>query len=159
MIERYGRAWFSILLGFVIGVFIVSGCGSSSGGGGGGGTTTPGITSAADLLYSNLVSGMTATEVQAALDEVEARVEIAEVPPALGKHTQTGIGLALNTPVTVTHNLNTTTPVVSITTTGGGATPTSVAVTNYVVVNANSIQVWQSFAALTYIVDVVVIAP
>ena len=158
MIERYGRAWFSILLGFIIGVFIVSGCGSSSGGGGGA-TTTPGITTAAECIYSNLVSSLTGTNVQTALDEVETRLEITEVPPAIGKHTETGLGLALNTPVTVTHNLNTTTPVVSMTTTGGGATPTSVAVTNYVVVNANSIQVWQSFAALTYIVDVVVIAP
>mgnify|MGYP001555100444 CR=1 FL=1 len=158
MIERYGRAWFSILLGFVIGVFVVAGCGSSSGGGGG--TTTPaGATTAADWLFSNAVSAITATDVQDALDEVEARLDIAENPAAIGKYTQTGLSLALNTPVTVTHNLNTTSPVVSLTITGGGVTPTSIAETNYTVVNANSIQVWQGSSGSTYTADVVVIAP
>ena len=153
-------AIFSLLLGFFIGLIIVSGCGSSGGGGatttpGGGGGTTGGET-AAEWSYDNTSSGITADIVQDALDEIEARLDITEVPPTIAKFVQTGVSLANNTQVTITHNLNTTTPFVNITvTTAGDNFPR----TNYRVLNANQIEVWQSGFGSTFTGDVVVIEP
>ena len=146
----------SVLLGFFIGLFIVSGCGSSGGGGvtttPGGGTTGGGT--AAEWSFDNMASGITADILQDVLDEIEARLDITEVPPTIAKFVQTGVSLANNTQVTITHNLNTTTPFVNITvTTAGDNFPR----TNYRVLNANQIEVWQSGFGSTFTGDVVVI--
>ncbi len=155
------RPLLSIMVGFFFGAIVV-GCGSSSGGGGG--TTTPGGTTTAggapvnavDWAYSTATSGLTGVNVQDALDEVEARLDVAEVPPTISKFTQSGISLALNVQQTVTHNLNTTTPFVSLTITTAGD---NFARTNYRVLNANQIEVWQTGSGTTFSADVVVIAP
>ena len=153
-------AFLSLMVGFIVGFALISGCSSS---GGGGVTTTPGGTgggtggdTAAEWSYDNATSGVTASTVQDALDEIEARLDIAEVPPTISKYFQSGVSLALNVHVTISHNLNTTTPFVNINITTAGD---NFARTNYRVLNANQIEVWQTGSGTTFSGDVTVIAP
>ena len=69
MFSQRSRFYY-IALGFLCGFAFVIGCG---GGGGGGGTPPAGaqeVVNAVNVLYSNAVSSLTATNVQAAIDEI-----------------------------------------------------------------------------------------
>ncbi len=148
MIEYRKLSVTYVLLGFLCGVLWFSGVGSA---------IAQAVADAVDIVYANGTSGLTATDVQAAIDEIDGRLDTVEGTPfSLSKHVQTGVSFANNVQVTVTHNLNTTTPMVSITiTTAGDNFPR----TNYRVLNANQIEVWQSGSGTTYTGDVITIAP
>ena len=137
-----------VLLGVIIGVMWAAGVGDA---------IAQVVGNAVDIVYDNTTSGLTASDVQAAIDEIEGRLDTVEGSPfSISKYVQTGVSFANNTQVTVTHNLNTTSPLVSITiTTAGDNFPR----TNYRVLNANSIEVWQSGSGTTFTGDVIVIAP
>ena len=113
------------------------------------------LISALSVSFSNSVSGLTATNVQDAIDEVEGRLDIVE-SSSVSKYTISDVSFAINTQVNIVHNLNTTTPMVSISiTTAGDAFPR----TNYRVIDADTIEVWQAGSGTTYTGDVVVIKP
>lgn len=70
-------------------------------------------------IFDNTASGMTATDVQWAINELASR-----------RYTQTGVTLPVATPTTITHNLNTTRPIVAVYDNTTGITLPAVTITS-----------------------------
>ncbi len=155
MTQVSSKKWFFVGIGFVLGI-LWAGCGGSDG------IVPPSIAqalgNAVDVIYDNATSGAAATDVQAALDEVDARVDVLEgASPTLTKYNET-IPLAVNgTRYNINHNLNTLTPIVSLA--HGAAFTGNKGNPFYNIVDANNIEAGQFSGGTPQPIEVYVVKP